>query len=94
MYIVFFYFLIKLSYGEWELPEELRPPKELFERIAGYSSFIGYKPIPDNLLTLSVKTYLSESVETKYSSIIFDPISDNVEFVFLYYFYIILIFDP
>lgn len=72
MFINIFLIFIPLVIAEWELPEELRPPEKLFQRVGGFSPFLGFSEIEKDLLLHSVQTWLSESLETKYSSIVFD----------------------
>ena len=71
---MYFYFslfiLLKFVRAEWELPEEFHPPKEWFERIDGYASFLRFADTPLNQIRNAVQVFLTTSFETKFSSIL------------------------
>lgn len=76
LYIIFSS-LFSISLGEWELPEELRPPKKLIERVGGFSPFVGFGDIPRNSLLSAARSFLSESTDIKYFPIVLKD-SDEV----------------
>lgn len=82
MLVKILFIFIPIVAGEWELPEELRPPKELFLRVGGFSPFVGFRETEKDLLVHSVRTWLSEALETKYSPIVFGE-SDEKSWVCL-----------
>uniref|UniRef100_A0AC34PW55 Actin n=2 Tax=Panagrolaimus sp. JU765 TaxID=591449 RepID=A0AC34PW55_9BILA len=79
MLVKILFIFIPIVAGEWELPEELRPPKELFLRVGGFSPFVGFRETEKDLLVHSVRTWLSEALETKYSPIVFGESDEKSE---------------
>lgn len=45
IFFILIFFTQKSVFCEWEIPDELLPPKWLFDVIGGFSPFLGYFPL-------------------------------------------------
>uniref|UniRef100_A0A7E4ZUF9 Uncharacterized protein n=1 Tax=Panagrellus redivivus TaxID=6233 RepID=A0A7E4ZUF9_PANRE len=45
--------------AEYEFPKELYPPVEVFERIGGFTPFLGYRDLPEQIFLSNVQKYLN-----------------------------------